>query len=47
MALKGLDGHTYSQVPQPMHMAVFTAGTMGEDSSSGLLGTIMMAPAGQ
>jgi len=47
MALNGLAGHTYSQVPQPMHIALLTAGTMGDVSSSGLLGTIMMAPAGQ
>ena len=47
MALKGRAGHTYSQVPHPMHIALFTAGTMGDSSLSGSLGTIMMAPAGQ
>lgn len=47
MALNGRDGQRFSQAPQPMHRSVFTAGTIGDSSSSGLKGTIAMAPTGQ
>lgn len=47
MALNGRAGQRFSHAPQPIQRSTLITGIFGESLSSGILGTICMAPVGQ